>query len=64
MKIIRHISSPEYTVNMAIGLQETFQLSSKAMLDKIDKLRELGVSEYVALPQVSTCIFGPISADL
>ena len=37
-------------------------LGSRALLDKIDKLRELGVSSMIPLPQV--CIYFPTSPPL
>jgi Dynamin family len=37
---------------MAASDDFKFQLSSSAQLDKIDKLRDLGVGDFVALPQL------------
>jgi GTPase SAR1 family protein len=37
---------------MATPQEFKFQLSNSAQLDKIDKLRDLGVSDFVALPQL------------
>lgn len=38
--------------NMELSKALRIQLSSPAQLDKIDKLRELGVAKFVALPQL------------
>jgi hypothetical protein len=51
--------------------QEHSQLSDPQLLDKIDRLRDLNISQHVALPQVGHSIFyssvltaSGLSADL
>jgi hypothetical protein len=44
--------TPSMKVNMELTKELRVQLSNPAQLDKIDKLRELGVAKFVALPQL------------
>jgi len=45
-------ASPSTNTKMELAKEIKIQLSNPAQLDKIDKLRDLGVAKFVALPQL------------
>lgn len=45
-------ASPSTNTKMELAKEVKVQLSNPALLDKIDKLRDLGVAKFIALPQL------------